>query len=119
MGMFDDLAKLDDHIANFKQGGQNDLSMLPRNRFDYGRQAVLGPVQSGVYSRVKRHYEGEGSGQNDSTGHEGDTLLTPPGMPSLTDADRRTAARKSQAMLRARGGRASTILTDDPLGGGL
>lgn len=49
-----------------------------------------------------------------------DTLLTAGGMPSLTDSDRRTAARKARASLLARGGRASTILTDsDPLGGGL
>lgn len=46
-----------------------------------------------------------------------DTLLN--SMPSLTDSDRRTASRKAQAALRNRGGRASTILTDDPLGGGL
>lgn len=45
----------------------------------------------------------------------GDTLL----MPSLTDSDRRTAARKAANDLRQRGGRASTILTGDYLGGGL
>lgn len=43
------------------------------------------------------------------------TLLS---MPSLTDSDRRTAKRKAQADLQRRGGRNSTILTGDPLGGG-
>lgn len=48
-----------------------------------------------------------------------DSLLTAEAMPSLTDSDRRTAGRKARSRILARGGRASTILTDDFLGGGL
>lgn len=40
-------------------------------------------------------------------------------MPDLNDTNSRSAARKRRAALLQRGGRNSTILTGDPLGGGL
>lgn len=69
---------------------------------------------------ARDHYKpSPGDGQGGGAAGAPETLLTTV-MPSLTDSDRRDAARKAKARLLARGGRASTILTDgDALGGGL
>lgn len=107
MSIFDKLARLDNmELFGVKKRSDSDQDFL---------KDPLGMMQD----------PGRGPGFVDPTDPtktvtpaKSDTLLTSLPMPSLTDSDRRSAARKSMARLRARGGRATTILTD-PLGGGL
>lgn len=54
----------------------------------------------------------------DTTEDKAKALMQPLLMPSLTSSDTRLAKRRSLASLLSRGGRASTILSGDPLGGG-
>lgn len=93
--------------------------LIPANEEDAAASNLISPNPFGMDAIY---------GTNLFTGKPGDPPSPPPpgkddslltAMPSLTDSDRRTAARKAAASLRKRGGRASTILTDDYLGGGL
>ena len=113
MSFFDTLMDLDPINLEAKIGGE-DLQWLAdpaRGLTKKVRDASLRPQPNTPM----------GAPGNPAPGPETppDTLLTALPMPSLTDSDRRTAARKAAARLRTRGGRASTILTDDALGGGL
>lgn len=93
--------------------------VAPANEDDAMWMNFIAPNPAAGDVLVGGNFFGKGPGPDGpppGPGPGSDTLVT--AMPSLTDSDRRTAARKTRADLLRRGGRASTILTEDPLGGG-
>lgn len=109
MGMFNSFDDLEDYAKD------QDLQ-------DVARRGGMDPVTAYAYDRTNKPKGGGGAAGGASQREllSADTLLLSGGMPSLTDSDRRNAARRQRASMLTRGGRSSTILTDlDPLGGGI
>lgn len=97
---------------------QNVFAKVPGGDTPYSDPLGYGRYQEEEAEKARK--AAEEAARAAAAQHAKDTLLTETdAMPSLTDSDRRSASRKAKARLLARGGRGSTILTDDPLGGGL